>query len=107
MPNGAHLVQHRLRHMIVENLRRCIAVAVLGTDVRAHHDQDAGTVGVAEVACLFGEFFIFPGSLSTSGGRWRPFSLPLRKSYDVRPTLSVGFFLATARLLAYRTTAMQ
>lgn len=49
----AHLVQNLLRHMIVEDLRRGIAVAVLGADVRAHHDQDASTVCVAEVACLF------------------------------------------------------
>lgn len=62
----AHLVQNRLRHMIFENLRRGIAVTVLGTDIRTHHNKDAGTVRVAEVACLFGEFCSFPISLSTS-----------------------------------------
>lgn len=48
----AHLVQHRLRDVVVENLRRSVAVAILGGDVRAHHDQDTRTVCVAEVARL-------------------------------------------------------
>ena len=53
---ASYLVQHRLGDVIVENLRRGVAVAIFGADVRSHHDQNAGTVRVTEVACLLGWF---------------------------------------------------
>lgn len=48
----AHLVQHRLGHMVIKDLGWSISVAVFGANVRTDHNQDAGTVRVAEIARL-------------------------------------------------------